>query len=75
LKVLKDITVKKEEESKTIKCETCAVSKMHRIVQKFFTAKATKSFQILHFDLIIDNQTFDEIICIAHFTDEFTSYN
>jgi hypothetical protein len=75
LKVLKDITVKKEEESKTIKCETCAVSKMHRIVQKFFTAKATKSFQILHFDLTIDNQTFDEIICIAHFTDEFTSYS
>jgi hypothetical protein len=76
LKVLnKEITVKKEEESKTIKCETCAISKMPRIVQKFFTAKATKSFQILHFDLIIDNQTFDEITCIAHFTDEFTSYN
>jgi hypothetical protein len=76
LKVLnKKITVKKEEESKTIKCETCALSKMHRIVQKFFTAKATKSFQILHFDLTIDNQTFDDTICIAHFTDEFTSYN
>ncbi len=75
LKALKDITVKKGEESKTIKCETCAVSKMHRIVQKFFTAKATKSFQILHFDLTIDNQTFDDTICIAHFTDEFTSYN
>jgi hypothetical protein len=76
LKVLnKKITVKKEEKSKTIKCETCALSKMHRIVQKSFTAKATKSFQILHFDLTIDNQTFDDIICIAHFTDEFTSYN
>jgi hypothetical protein len=44
LKVLKDITVKKEEESKTIKCETCALSKMHKIVQKSFTAKAIKSF-------------------------------
>jgi hypothetical protein len=76
LKVLnKKITVKKEEESKTIKCETYALSKMHRIVQKSFTAKATKSFQILHFDLTIDNQTFDDITCIAHFTDEFTSYN
>ncbi len=75
LKALKDITVKKEEESKTVKCETCAVSKMHRIVQKFFTAKAIKSFQILHFDLTIDNQTFDEITCIAHFIDEFTSYS
>ncbi len=47
---------------------------MHRIVQKFFTTKAIKSFQILHFDLTIDNQTFDDTICIAHFTDEFTSY-
>jgi hypothetical protein len=75
LKILKDITVKKEEESKTIKCETRALSKMHRIVQKSFTAKATKSFQILHFDLTIDNQTFDDTTCIAHFTDEFTSYN
>jgi hypothetical protein len=76
LKVLnKKVTVKKEKESKTIKCETCALSKMHRIVQKFFTAKAIKSFQILHFDLTIDNQTFDDITCIAHFTDEFTSYN
>jgi hypothetical protein len=56
LKVLnKKITVKKEEESKKIKCETYALSKMHRIVQKFFTAKAIKSFQILHFDLTIDN--------------------
>ncbi len=76
LKVLnKDITVKKEEESKTIKCETCSLSKMHRIVQKSFTAKAIKSFQILHFDLTIDNQTFNDTTCIAHFTDEFTSYN
>jgi hypothetical protein len=75
LKVLKDITVKKEEESKTIKCETCALSKMHEIVQKSFTAKAIKSFQILHFDLTINNQTFDDITCIAHFTNEFTSYN
>jgi hypothetical protein len=76
LKVLnKKITVKKGEGSKTIKCETCALSKMHRIVQKSFTAKATKSFQILHFDLTIGNQTFDDTICIAHFTDEFTSYN
>jgi hypothetical protein len=76
LKVLnKKITVKKEEESKTIKCETCALSKMHRIVQKSFTAKAIKSFQILHFDLTINNQTFNDITCIDHFTDEFTSYN
>jgi hypothetical protein len=49
---------------------------MHKIVQKFFIAKAIKSFQILYFDLTIDNnQTFDDITCIAHFTDEFTSYN
>jgi hypothetical protein len=52
-----------------------ALSKMHKIVQNSFTTKAIKSFQILHFNLTIDNQTFDDIICIAHFTDKFTSYN
>ncbi len=29
----------------------------------------------MHFDLTVDNQTFDDITCIAYFTDEFTSYN
>jgi hypothetical protein len=30
---------------------------------------------MLHFDLIICKKAFDEIICIAHFTNEYTSYN
>jgi hypothetical protein len=58
--------------SKTIKCETCAVFKMHRLVQKQSSARAIKLYEMLHFDLIIyEIRRFDEIICIAHFTDEF----
>ncbi len=61
---------------KTIKCETCAVFKMHRLVQKLSAARATKSYEMLHFDLIIyEFRGFDDIICIAHFTDEFTHYS
>jgi hypothetical protein len=62
--------------SKTIKCEICAVFKMHRLVQKTSTARITKSYEILHFDLIIyEIKEFDKTICIAHFTDEFTHYS
>ncbi len=62
--------------SKTIKCGTCAVSKMHRLVQKQPAARAIKLYEVLHFDLIIYGiRGFDEITCIAHFTDEFTHYS
>jgi hypothetical protein len=62
--------------SKTVKCEICAVSKMHRLVQKQSAARAIKLYEMLHFDLIIyEIRRFDEIICIAHFTDEFTHYS
>ncbi len=62
--------------SKTIKCEICVVFKMHRLMQKASTARIIKSYEMLHFDLIIyEIKEFDEIICIAHFTDEFTHYS
>jgi hypothetical protein len=61
---------------KTIKCEICAVFKMHRLVQKQSSARTIKFYEMLHFDLIIyEIRDFDEIICIAHFTDEFTHYS
>lgn len=47
---------------------------MHRIVQKKFTATTTKSFQTLYFDMIIREKVFDNISCITHFSDTFTSY-
>ncbi len=34
-----------------------------------------KSYQMLHFNLIICKRAFDEIICIAYFTDKYTSHN
>jgi hypothetical protein len=61
---------------KTIKCQICAVFKMHRLVQKQPSARAIKLYEMLHFDLIIyEIRRFDEIICIAHFTNEFTHYS
>ncbi len=78
LKKIDDIEMIKENEdesSKTVNYETCAVSKMHRLMQKTFAERATKSYEILHFDIIICKKNFDETSCIAHFIDEFTSFN
>jgi hypothetical protein len=62
--------------SKTIKCEICAVFKMHRLVQKQSSARTIKFYEMLHFDFIIyEIRNFDETICIAHFTKEFTHYS
>jgi hypothetical protein len=47
---------------------------MHSLIFKSSSFKAIKSFERLHFNLIILNKTFDDIICIAHFQDEFTFY-
>ncbi len=61
---------------KTIKCKTCAVFKMHRLVQKQSSTRVIKLYAMFHFDLIIyEFREFDEIICIAYFTDEFTHYS
>jgi hypothetical protein len=60
---------------KTVQCETCATAKMHSLIFKSSSFKATKSFERLHFDLIILNKAFDDITCIAHFQDEFTFYH
>jgi hypothetical protein len=78
LKKIDDIEmIKKNDPSKTVDCETCAVSKMHRLMQKIFAGRATKSYEMLHFDITIfkKNSDFDGTSCIAHFTDEFTSFN
>jgi hypothetical protein len=62
---------------KTVQCETCVTIKMHSLIFKSSSSsfKSIKSFERLHFDLIILNKTFDDIICIAHFQDEFTFYH
>ncbi len=69
--------IKRDESSKTIDCETCAVSKMHCLMQKILAERVTKSYKILHFDIIIFKKRFDfdETFCIAYFIDEFTSFN
>ena len=74
-KKLNEIKVLINETSKIVNCETCAINKMHKIMNRVFTVKVIKSFKILHFDIIINDTEFDEIKCIAHFTNEFTSYN
>ncbi len=72
----KEWIIEEIETSKTIKCEICAVFKMHRLVQKQSSARAIKLYEMLHFDLIIyEIKDFDDTICIAHFTNEFTHYS
>ncbi len=75
LKKIDEIEVTQENASKIVQCDTCAISKMHRLIQRTSSAKTIKFFQILHFDLIICNKTFDDTTCIAHFTDELIFFN
>jgi hypothetical protein len=70
LKKIDEIEIIQRKASKIVQCDTCAISKMHRLIQRTSSAKTIKFFQILHFDLIICNKTFDETKCIAHFIDE-----
>jgi hypothetical protein len=74
-KKIDEIEVIQENASKIVQCDTCAILKMHRLIQRKSSTKALKIFQILHFDLIICNKAFDETTCIAHFTDELIFYN
>jgi hypothetical protein len=75
LKKIDKIEIIQKNASKIVQCDTCAISKMHRLIQQTSSTKATKFFQILHFDLIICNKTFDETTCIAHFIDELIFFN
>ncbi len=75
LKKIDEIEVTQENASKIVQCDTCAISKMHRLIQRKSSTKAIKIFQILHFDLIICNKAFDETTCITHFIDELIFYN
>jgi hypothetical protein len=61
--------------SKIVHYDTCAISKMHRLIQRTSSAKTIKFFQILHFDLIICNKTFDNLTCVAHFINELIFFN
>ncbi len=75
LEKIDEIEITQRNASKIVQCNTCAISKMHRLIQRTSSAKAIKFFQILHFDLIICNKTFDDTTCIAHFTDELIFFN
>jgi hypothetical protein len=75
LKKIDEIEVIQENASKIVQCDTCAISKMHRLIQRKSSARTIKIFQILHFDLIICNKAFDETTCITHFIDELIFYN
>ena len=62
------------ETSKIVNCETYAINKMHKMINCIFTVKTIKLFKILHFNIIMNSTKFDEIKCIAYFTNEFISY-
>ena len=52
--------------SKIINCEMCTINKMHKMIIRVFISKIIKSFEILFFDIIINDIEFNKIICIAH---------
>lgn len=75
LRKIPSVEAMKSEAPKSVQCTSCAVSKMHEIIQRNPAGRATKPYQVLHFDLTITNIGFEGTKCIAHFTDEFTSFN
>lgn len=75
LRHIEGVEVLRGDAPKSVECTTCAVSKMHQIINKNPTGRATKPFQVLHFDLTITDVGFDGTECITHFIDEFTSFN
>lgn len=75
IRKIPDVEVLKGEAPKSVHCTTCAVSKMHEIIQRSPAGRATKPYEVLHFDLMITNIGFEGTKCIAHFTDEFITFN
>ncbi len=75
MKKIDEIEITQRNVSKIVQCDTCAISKMYRLIQRTSSTKTIKIFQILHFDLIICNKSFDETTCIAHFIDELIFFN
>jgi hypothetical protein len=75
LKKIDEIEVIQKNASKIVQCDTCAISKMYRLIQRTSSTKAIKSFLMFYFDLIIYNKAFNDMTCIAHFIDELIFYN
>ncbi len=75
LKKINEIKITQENASKIVQYDTCAISKIHRLIQRTSSTKTIKFFQMLHFDLIICNKTFNDTTYIAHFIDELIFYH
>jgi hypothetical protein len=74
LKKVNEMKVIQKKTSKTIQCNTCAIFKINRLIQRKSSIRTMKFFQMLHFDLIINNKTFDKTTCIAHFINKLIFY-
>jgi hypothetical protein len=75
LKKIVEIEIIQKNVSKIVQCDTYAISKTHRLIQRTSSAKAIKFFQMLHFNLIICNKIFHDITCVAYFIDELNFYS
>jgi hypothetical protein len=75
LKKINEIKIIQKNVSKIVQCDTCIILTMHCLISRTSSTKTIKFFQMLHFDLIICNKTFDETTCIAHFIDELIFFN
>jgi transposase InsO family protein len=59
----------------TIQCEACSTGKMHKVVSRRATPRATTPFERVHFDLIQMTEGFNGDKWILHFLDDATRMN
>ena len=59
----------------TTECETCGISKMHKIILTRPSQRATRPFKRLHFDLVILGVAFNSSKALGHFHNEYTKRN
>lgn len=60
LRVVSESVVPKEEGKapRMVQCETCAIAKMHKILNRAQSGRATKPYQVPHFDLTLLNSPY-----------------
>jgi hypothetical protein len=59
----------------TIQCEACSTSKMHKIISRRATPRATTPFERVHLDLIQMTEGFNRDKWVLHFLDDAIRMN
>lgn len=59
----------------TIQCEACSTSKMHKVISRRATPRATTLFERVHLDLVQMTEAFNGDKWVLHFLDDTTRMN